>query len=251
MQAEKDCYCFRRRVNRRQNRQRNGLESTASSSNYKHGLLSPNIINEAPHLNLTEDEHYILKLGPRFIFNDPKTPSRRRTTELATLKRKLENHFFEKKVSPGRPVEEFINELDALLQNYYDIPAYPPPRCCLDLTINLNQSEQFIRSSFNNRRRRTNVNRTIKRLKHRFRSANVILRKTDKSKVFHLGKLEHYQQRSNEYMEKTQAYQCIGTNDPLLDLVTRTNKYLLDLRLMKWITQKQYEQLCVKADEAE
>ncbi|CAF3961934.1 unnamed protein product [Rotaria sp. Silwood1] len=47
-------------------------------------------------------------------------------------------------------------------------------------------------------------------------------------------------------MEKTQAYQCLGTNDPLPELIQRTNKYLLDLRLTKWITQKQYELLTHK-----
>ncbi len=41
------------------------------------------------------------------------------------------------------------------------------------------------------------------------------------------------------------AYKCLGTLDPLPDLIKRTNKYLLDLRLIKWITQKQYEQLCI------
>ena len=40
-------------------------------------------------------------------------------------------------------------------------------------------------------------------------------------------------------------------NDPLPDLIQRTNKYLLDLRLAKWITQKQYELLCINPDEAE
>ena len=63
-----------------------------------------------------------MKLGPRFIFDDPKTAARRRTTELATLKRKIENRFFEKKVSPGRPVEQFINELDVLLQTLHNVP---------------------------------------------------------------------------------------------------------------------------------
>ncbi|CAF4599972.1 unnamed protein product, partial [Rotaria socialis] len=52
-------------------------------------------------------------------------------------------------------------------------------------------------------------------------------------------------------MEKTQAYQCLGTIDPLPDLIQRTNKYLLDLRLAKWITQKQYEQLSIKPNEVE
>ncbi|CAF4282527.1 unnamed protein product, partial [Rotaria sordida] len=44
-------------------------------------------------------------------------------------------------------------------------------------------------------------------------------------------------------MEKTEAYKRLGTIDPLPDLIQRTNNYLLNLRLAKWITQKQYETL--------
>ncbi|CAF5085741.1 unnamed protein product, partial [Rotaria sp. Silwood1] len=54
----------------------------------------------------------IRSLGPRFTYNDPQTASRRRTIELADLKRKIEARFFDKKLSPGRPVEQFIAELD-------------------------------------------------------------------------------------------------------------------------------------------
>ncbi|CAF1372088.1 unnamed protein product [Rotaria magnacalcarata] len=46
---------------------------------------------------LTEDEYQLLKLEPRFIYNDPKAASKRRTTELAVLKRKIATRFFEKK----------------------------------------------------------------------------------------------------------------------------------------------------------
>ncbi|CAF4368219.1 unnamed protein product, partial [Rotaria sordida] len=75
------------------------------------------------------------------------------------------------------------------------------------------------------------------RLKHKFKLANVILQKSDKSKVFHLGKVEDYRKKSKEYMDKTQAYKCLDKEDPLPELIQRTNKYLLDLRLAKWITQ--------------
>ena len=64
-----------------------------------------------------------MKLGPRFIFNDPKTASRRRTIELATLKRKIQQRFHEKKVSPSRPVDQFIVELDLLIQQLHDVPS--------------------------------------------------------------------------------------------------------------------------------
>ncbi|CAF3864227.1 unnamed protein product, partial [Rotaria sp. Silwood1] len=64
-------------------------------------------------------------------------------------------------------------------------------------------------------------------------------------------KLEDYRKKSEEYMAKTEAYKCLGTNDPLPDLIQRTNKYLLDLRLAKWITQKQYEKLCINPCEVD
>ncbi|CAF2246375.1 unnamed protein product [Rotaria magnacalcarata] len=52
-------------------------------------------------------------------------------------------------------------------------------------------------------------------------------------------------------MEKTKSYKCLGTQNLPADLIQRTNKYLLDLRLIKWITQKQYEQLSIKPNEVE
>ena len=162
---------------------------------------------------------------------------------MATLRRKLEARFYEKKVSPGRPVQEFISELDVMLQNLHDSPSIPH-----HLSSNLIKSSQ---TNINRFSKNTNYGRIIKRLKHKFRLTNTVLRKTDKSKVFHLGRLMNYQKKSKEYMDKTNAYQCIGINDPLPNLVQRTNKYLLDLRLAKWITQKQYEQLSIKIDEIE
>ncbi|CAF3517214.1 unnamed protein product, partial [Rotaria sp. Silwood2] len=116
-------------------------------------------------------------------------------------------------------------------------------------TIQSNQSQDINSSSTNNKKKK-NYGRLVKRLKHKIRSANLILQKTDKSKVFHLGTRQHYEKKSNEYMEKTKAYECLGENDPLPNLIERTNKYLLDLRLAHWITQKQYEILCVKPTEA-
>ena len=161
-----------------------------------------------------------MKLGPRFIYNDPKTASRRRLIELATLRRKIETRFFEKKVSPGRPVEQFIAELDSMLQNLHNTSNKIRPR--LNQSINQNiltipdeilisSQPKAVRSS------RRNYGRLVKRLTHKFRLSNIILRKTDKSKVFHLGRLEDYQKKSVEYMDKTQAYKCLGTNNPLPD----------------------------------
>ncbi|CAF1372469.1 unnamed protein product [Rotaria sordida] len=208
----------------------------------------------------TLDEYELLKLGPRFIYNNPKTASRRRTIELASLKRKIEARFFEKKVSPGRSVEQFIAELDLVLQKLHNASITNQQHIRKDLintsiqnlsnTIQLSQ-RQSGSSRFNIKKKEKNCGRLVKRLKYKLKLTNIIIRKSDKSKVFHLGKLEDYHKKSEEYMEKTEAYKCLGTIDPLPDLIRRTNKYLLDLRLAKWITQKQYEKLCINPNEVE
>ena len=155
---------------------------------------------------------------------------------MAKLQRKIETRFHEAKVSPGRPVYQFIAELDILLQ---DLHQDKSSAIIPDFIV---QSQITNRLSKNKK----NYGRLLKRLKYKIHSTNTILRKTDKSKVFHLGNVEHYQKKSDEYMARTQAYCCLGTEDPLPDLIRRTNKYLIDLRLIKWITQKQYEQLCLR-----
>ncbi|CAF1529710.1 unnamed protein product, partial [Rotaria sordida] len=205
------------------------------------------------------EEHELLKLGPRFIYNDPKTASRRRTIELATLKRKIEARFFDKKVSPGRPVEQFIAELDVLLQKLHNTPGNPRKlRNILNQNNTYDNLVSAIESSqsqdINSRiiiKKKKNYGRLIKRLKYKLHLKNIVLQKSDKNKVFHLGKLDDYRKKSEEYMEKTKAYKCLGTEDPFPDLIHRTNKYLLDLRLAKWVTQKQYEKLCINSNEVE
>ena len=153
---------------------------------------------------------------------------------MATLQRKIEYRFFEKRVSPGRPVQQFINELDLVLQKLHNTKLF--------------SSQKLGRPTI---KKKTNYGRLIKRLRYKLKSTNTVLRKTDKSKVFHLGRLEDYQKRSDEYMDKTKAYHCLGDQNPLPDLIKRTNQYLLQLRLAKWITQKQYEQLCVNPTKVE
>ncbi|CAF4131782.1 unnamed protein product, partial [Rotaria sordida] len=227
-------------------------------------FLAPAIINEA-NIQLTEEEHQLLKWGPKFIFNDPKTAARRRITELATLKRKIEKCFLRKKVSPGRPVQLFIAELDVLLQTLHNISTTSKNLnkiLVIENQMNQNDIIELLNSQASQSqalngingikvKKKKNYGRLVKRLKHKFKLANVILQKSDKSKVFHLGKVEDYRKKSKEYMDKTQAYQCLGINDPLFELIQRTNKYLLDLRLAKWITQKQYELLSIKPNEVE
>ncbi|CAF2033850.1 unnamed protein product [Rotaria magnacalcarata] len=184
-----------------------------------------------------KQEQQLLTLGPRFIFDDPQMASQRRKTELTTLRRKIEARFYEHKVSPSRPLEQFIAALDILLQDLHNLPS---------INQHLFQINNLLII-----RKKKNYGRLVKRLKFKFKMINTILQKSDKSKVFHLGRLDDYRKKSEKYMEKTKAYQCLEKEGPLPDLIRRTNKYLLDLRLAKWISQKQYEQLCINLDDVE
>ncbi|CAF3327953.1 unnamed protein product [Rotaria socialis] len=226
------------------------------------GFLAPTIRNEAK-AKLTEEEYQLLKLGPRFIYNDPKAASRRRTTELTVLKRKIETRFFKKKASSGRSVDQFIAELDRIIKNLHDttinktIRKHKEQREIITYdnlleTIDFNQYQLTkCPITTDKQRKQKNYGRLIKRLKHKLRSTNIVIQKTDKSKVFHLDKLQDYHKKSEEYMEKTEAYECLHQNDPLPNLIESTNKYLLKLRLDNWITQNQYEQLSIKQNEVE
>ncbi|CAF3882590.1 unnamed protein product [Rotaria sp. Silwood1] len=179
------------------------------------GFLAPTIINEA-QVKLTEEEYQLLKLGPRFIYNDPQTASRRRTTELAMLK-----------------LEQFIAELDIILKNLHDTPISK---------INRKYKPQREIISYDN------LLETIQLNQYQITKCPITTEKKN------YGRLVNYKiitKKSDEYMEKTEAYKCLHQNDPLPSLIDRTNKYLLNLRLSNWITQKQYEQLSIKSNEVE
>jgi ABC-type microcin C transport system permease subunit YejB len=156
------------------------------------------VINET-NIYLNDEERQLLKLGPKYIFDDPRTASRRRPFELAVLKRKIERLFFVKKICPGRPLEQFIAELDLTLQKLHHVSttATTLHRHCHSMSIQQQRKNQ-------------NYHRLVKRLKYKLRSKNIVLQKTDKSKVFHLGKMVDYRQKSIDYMRSTQAYLCLG-----------------------------------------
>ncbi|CAF4113515.1 unnamed protein product [Rotaria magnacalcarata] len=71
---------------------------------------------------------------------------------------------------------------------------------------------------------------------------NIIFRKTDKSKVFHIDTSENYIRKSAAYMEKTNAYIEIRTS-PLREMIDKTDKFLRDLVSSKKVSQYMLERL--------
>lgn len=91
----------------------------------------------------------------------------------------------------------------------------------------------------------------IHNLRKKLSTTQTVIRKTDKSKVFHLDGLDNYRVKAQAYIIQTNAYQDLGKMNPLESLIKRTNDLLFGLWMSRHITQKQYLTLKVKEEEAE
>jgi len=84
---------------------------------------------------------------------------------------------------------EFFNALKKLLREHYTKPLSP---------------RLFARAQYEHR--------MITSIRHIRKKKNLVIQRTDKSKVFHVGTATSYHQKSFEYMAKTNAYQRIENN---------------------------------------
>ncbi|CAF3989165.1 unnamed protein product, partial [Rotaria sp. Silwood1] len=87
-------------------------------------------------------------------------------------------------------------------------------------------------------------------LKKAQKEHKVVFRKTDKSKVFHLGKPEAYIEKSAQYMSKMNAYKEIEQS-PLEDMIKNTEELLIDLVRRKLLPAKYLEKLRPSRTESE
>jgi len=95
-----------------------------------------------------------------------------------------------------------------------------------------------------------------KQIQHKLHSTcnKIILRRTDKSKVFHLGSCNDYQQKAIIYMNKTCAYEEVVKNGgkcPLVDNLSSVITLLDKLLKNKAINHKQYSVMVPNKDKVE
>ena len=95
------------------------------------------------------------------------------------------------------------------------------------------------------------LTKDIRRQLHASRN-QIVLRRTDKSKVFHLGSEDDYQQKAILYMQKTRAYEEVKNGKCPLAKNFSAVKTLLD-RLLKTkaIDRKQWSTMMPKRDKVE
>lgn len=81
---------------------------------------------------------------------------------------------------------------------------------------------------------------------------DIVIRRTDKSKVFYIGKASDLERKAEEYMMKTKAYDDVTNfGCPLIDNVNAVEK-LLNTFLQKGVlTKQQHKRLIVKPEKLE
>lgn len=184
-------------------------------------MNAPTVINQTT-VSLTEAEFKILKKGPRFIINDPKRVIERKANELKATYDKIRAKNAERGWSlPLDRLDGFIHSIDTDISQIHN--SSRPSR---DLT-------------------------TCRILQKKLTESKVILRKTDKSKVFHLGTERDYEEKVQQYMTKTDAYENLGDKNPLEDLVSQTNSMLKGLLAGNHIDLRLHKKLQVDVKEAE
>ena len=95
-----------------------------------------------------------------------------------------------------------------------------------------------------------NVVRGIRRL---LRGRNdIVVRRTDKCKVFYIGKADDFTRKAEEYMSRTEAYEEISDGHCLLADNLRAVQTLLDYLLLKRaLTKSQHQRLLPKLNKLE
>ena len=82
----------------------------------------------------------------------------------------------------------------------------------------------------------------IESIKTKLVDFNLVLRQTDKSRVFHIGQAIDYDLKAAAYRTKTGAYIELSYN-PLSEIVDKVTRLLNDLRMKKQIRAWQYKRM--------
>ena len=82
--------------------------------------------------------------------------------------------------------------------------------------------------------------------------SDIVIRRTDKSKVFYIGKASEFERKAQKYMLQTEAYQEIAYGRcPLADNLRAVQAFLAYLVMKNVLSKKQRNQLCPKLNHLE
>ena len=170
-------------------------------------------------------EARILNLGPKFVPPAPQQVLKRLPKEIKQMKEKVAAVWRSatKTVTREPPiVERFCQRIED------EVKKTISAETTKNLTITL----------------------AVKYLKRMQQKKGIIIRQTDKSKVFHIDTREGYMKKSEIYMNRTNAYIEIAAS-PLQEMIEKTDKFLRNLVSKKQMPQYMLDRLRPSLTESE
>ncbi|CAF4518168.1 unnamed protein product, partial [Rotaria sp. Silwood2] len=170
-------------------------------------------------------ETRILNLGPKFVPPAPQQVLKRLPKEIKQMKEKVAIAWRRETKTVGcEPpiVEKFCRRIEE------EVKKAVSTETAKNLTISP----------------------TIKYLKRMQQKEGIIIRQTDKSKVFHIDTRENYMKKSEIYMSKTNAYIEIPES-PLKEMIDGADKFLRNLVSKKQMPQYMLDRLRPSLTESE
>jgi hypothetical protein len=174
---------------------------------------------------LRDTEVRILNLGPSFVPPAPEQVLKRLPKEIEQMKEKISAAWRRKTKTIGREppiVRKFGERIE----------------------------EEIKKTVATEIEKDTTMKKAIATFRKIQKEKNIIFRKTDKSKIFHIDTSDNYIKKSAAYMEKTNAYTEIKTS-PLREMIDKTDSFLRNLVSSKQMPQYMLERLRPSQKESE
>ena len=210
---------------RKQQQQQHCRRSTPLKANNNNTFLSLPIIDV--HLPLSAEQLAFLDYGLKYVPPCQSRFSRHSINEIieqeyTKLHKQISDNLFNYCItaSDQRAIDHFVS-MKQLLQQLYTTPL--PPRIAA-------------RAQYNHW--------MVKSIQYRLQQSNIIVRPTDKSKVFYFTSKNDFERKAHEYMIRTNAYEEITSGKcPLADDLQAVTSLLDSLLKNGRITRSQYKQM--------
>ena len=173
------------------------------------------------YLNLTSKQMSMFIKGLRYVIPCQRRFSRKPIEEIINeqfknistiVKNCLKDHNISRTDAKAK---QAFQELEHLLSELYSKP--------LSTSLALRSQQEY------------KIVRSIQQLLHC--RTDIVIRRTDKSKVFYIGKAIDFERKAQEYMSKTEAYQEITSGrSPLSDILRSVQTLLENLVRSKFLT---------------
>jgi phosphotransacetylase len=136
-----------------------------------------------------------------------------------------------------------MSKITPYVGRYYHISSRSPIIKQLSARLTARLTRRYLATlSYVDAQRARKELELVKSIRRKLKKAKLILRETDKSGNFHIGRASDYAKKAATYRTKTGAYMELPDN-PLAEIMHKVAHLLNDLRKKKHITARQHKKM--------